>query len=93
MGDQNALAGIVQLEVWKEADKDRGRLLEFTRSEEMLLHYLKGKEGLTLSKIQRDMGFQRKELVSLMTKLVLFGVVDMHYLGTQSCFRLNEKPV
>ena len=92
VGDQNALAGIVQLQVWKEADRDRGRLLEFTRSEEMLLQYLGGKKGVSLSKIQRDMGYQRKELVSVMTKLVLFKVVEMEYIDTDSCFRLSESP-
>ncbi len=92
VADQNALAGIVQLEVWKETGMERGKLLEFTRSEELLLRYLKGKEGISLSKIQRDMGYQRKELVSLMTKLVLFNVVEMEYLDTNSCFRLSESP-
>lgn len=92
VGDQNALAGIVHLQVWKETDRERGKLLEFTRSEEMLLHYLEGKEGVSLSKIQRDMGYQRKELVTLMTKLVLFNVVEMQYIDTDSCFRLSETP-
>ncbi len=92
VADQNALAGIVQLQIWKEADRERGRLLEFTRSEEILLRYLEGKEGVSLSKIQRDMGFQRKELVTLMTKLVLFSVVEMHYIDANSCFRLSESP-
>jgi len=92
VGDQNALAGIVQLQVWKEANKDRGKLLEFTRKETLLLRYLKGKEGVSLSRIQRDLGFQRKELVSLMTKLVLFRVVEMEYIDTNSCFRLSESP-
>lgn len=92
VADQNALASIVQLQVWKESSKERGKLLEFTRSEELLLGYLKGKEGVRLSKIQRDLGFQRKELVNLMTKLVLFRVVEMDYIDTDSCFRLSESP-
>jgi len=92
VGDQNALAGIVHLQVWKEADRERGRLLKFTRSEEILLRYLEGKEGVSLSKIQRDMGFQRKELITLMTKLVVFNVVEMQYIDTDSCFRLSESP-
>jgi hypothetical protein len=92
VADQNALAGIVQLQVWKESNKERGKLLEFTRSEELLLGYLKGKEGVSLSKIQRDLGYQRKELVSIMTKLVLFRVVEMEYIDTNSCFRLSENP-
>jgi predicted HTH transcriptional regulator len=92
VGDQNALAGIVQLQIWKEADRERGKLLEFTRSEEMLLSYLEGKEGVSLSKIQRDMGYQRKELVNLLTKLVQFNVVEMQYSETSSSFRLSENP-
>jgi predicted HTH transcriptional regulator len=92
VGDQNALAGIVQLKIWKEAERERGRLLEFTRTEEILLRYLEGKAGVSLSKIQRDIGFQRKELVTLMTKLVLFNVVEMHYIDANSCFRLSESP-
>jgi predicted HTH transcriptional regulator len=92
VADQNALAGIVQLQLWKESNKERGKLLEFTRSEELLLRYLKGKEGVSLSKIQRDLGYQRKELVSIMTKLVLFRVVEMEYIDTNSCFRLSENP-
>jgi len=92
VGDQNTLAGIVQLQVWKEADKERGKLLEYTRKEEMLLRYLEGKDAVSLSRIQRDMGYQRKELVSLMTNLVLFNVVEMSYIDTNSCFRLVESP-
>jgi hypothetical protein len=38
------------------------------------------------------MGFQRRELVTLMTKLVLFNVVEMQYIDTNSCFRLRESP-
>jgi hypothetical protein len=38
------------------------------------------------------MGYQRKELVTLMTKLVLFNVVEMHYIGTTCSFRLSETP-
>jgi hypothetical protein len=92
VGDQNALAGIVHLQVWKEADRKRGKLLEFTRSEELLLRYLEGQKEASLSRIQRDMGYQRKELVDLMTKLVLFNVVEMHYSNGKSSFRLTEAP-
>ena len=57
-----------------------------------LLSYLEGKEGVSLSKIQRDMGYQRKELVNLLTKLVQFNVVEMQYSETSSSFRLSENP-
>jgi len=90
--DENFLAGIIQLEVWKEEQKKRGRLLEFTRHEEFLLHYLRKSPGSTLSGIQRDTGFRRKELVNLLTKLVLFDVVEMENSEGTSHFLLKEDP-
>lgn len=92
VADENILAGTVQLEVWKEEHKERGRLLEFTRKEELLLHYLESVPGATLGKIQRHTGFRRKELVTLMTKLVLFDVVEMQFNEGANLFLLRETP-
>jgi hypothetical protein len=92
VADENILAGIVQLEVWKEEHKARGKLLEFTRNEEFLLQYLERSHGAALGKIQRDTGFRRKELVQLMTKLVLFDVVKMQFAEGQTRFVLSEHP-
>ena len=90
--DENILASIIQLEVWKEEHKERGRLLEFTRSEEFLLLYLEKARGVPLAKIQRDTGFRRKELVTLITKLVLFDVVEMQFREGTNLFLLKETP-
>jgi len=92
VGDQNALAGVIQLQVWKDEKKALGRLLEFTRKEEILLRYLEEKPGVSLSKIQRDTGYQRKELVELMTKLVRFDVVEMKFEEGMNRFSLRESP-
>ena len=90
--DENILASVVQLEVWKEEHKPRGKLLEFTHSEEFLLKYLEKVPGSGLRKIQQDTGFKRKELVSLLTKLVLFDVVEMQFLEGRNRYMLREKP-
>jgi predicted HTH transcriptional regulator len=92
VNDQNILAGVVQLQVWKEEKRRLGKLLEYTRREEILLKTLNRNQGITLSKIQRDTGFPRKELVSLLTKLVLFDVVNMQFKEGQTRFCLKEKP-
>jgi hypothetical protein len=92
VADQNILANIIQLKVWEERDEPRGKLIEFTRHEEILLKYLEDSPGLTLSRIQKDTGFRRKELVTLITKLVLFDVVEMELIQSKSSFRLKEKP-
>ena len=92
VADENILANIIQLEVWKEEHKKLGKLLEFTRSEEFLLGYLDQAGGATLSKIQRDTGFRRKELIPLLTKLVRFDVVGMKFSEGANLFLLKENP-
>ena len=92
VADENILANIIQLEVWKEEHKELGKLLEFTRSEEFLLRYLEKANGATLTKIQRDTGFRRKELVPLLTKLVRFDVVEMQFREGANLFLLRESP-
>lgn len=92
IADENILANIIQLEVWKEEHKALGKLLEFTRSEEFLLRYLEKAHGATLTKIQRDTGFRRKELVPLLTKLVRFDVVEMRFREGANLFLLRESP-
>lgn len=92
VADQNILASIIQLQVWKEEKKVRGRLLKFTRKEEILLGYLEKNPNAALSKIQRDTGYNRKDLVTLITKLVLFDVVEMQFNEGKNLFRLREAP-
>lgn len=97
VGDENILAGIVQLRIWTgdeedEKDNTEEQILEFTRKEQILLSTLELSPGASLSKLKRDTGFKRNELVSLMTKLVRFDVVEMEVKEGMSGFRLRERP-
>lgn len=92
VADENILASVIQLEVWKEEHKKRGKLLEFTRNEEFLLRYLDREPGSTLTKIQADTGFRRRELVALLTKLVRFDVVEMQFMEGETQFLLRDTP-
>ncbi|MEN8157235.1 MAG: ATP-binding protein [Bacteroidota bacterium] len=92
VGDENSLANIIQLQIWKEEHKAMGRLLEFTRKEQILLNTIERNPGTSLSQLQKDTGFRRDELVPLMTKLVRFDVVEMTYSGGAGGFSLRERP-
>jgi hypothetical protein len=92
VADENILANIIQLELWKDERTERGKLLEYTRNEEFLLNYLARTRGATLSGIQRDTGFRRRELIALLTKLVRFDVVDMQFKEGNTQFLLRESP-
>jgi hypothetical protein len=97
VADENILANVVQLRIWtgqQEAGEEDAKehLLEYTRKEKILLSALERAPGASLAKLGRDTGFKRKELVSLMTKLVRFDVVEMVINEGYSGFRLRESP-
>ncbi len=97
VADESILAGIVQLRIWtgeqeNAYDDTEDHLLEFTRKEQILLSTLELSPGASLSKLKRDTGFNRNELVSLMTKLVRFDVVEMEVKEGMNGFRLRERP-
>jgi hypothetical protein len=92
VADENILAHIVQLRIWEEEHRVRGRLLEFTRNEQIMLATLENRPGISLSEMKKDTGFKRNDLVSLITKLILFDVVEMTHSGGNTGFSLKEKP-
>ncbi len=92
VADQNIQASIIRLQVWKEENKRRGRLLRFTRREEILLSYLENSPGNPLKDIQQDTGYRRKELITILTRLVRFDVVGMYFNDGEDRFMLKERP-
>lgn len=97
VADESMIAGIVQLRIWtEEGDSETvdpgDHLLEFTRKEQILLSILENNPGASLSKLQKDSGFKRKELINLLTKLVRFDVVQMEINDGVSGFSLTESP-
>ena len=97
VADESMLADIVQLRIWtgqqnKEDGKGEGQLLEYTRKEQILLSTLESAPGSTLKSLRSDTGFNRNELVNLMTKLVQFDVVELKVIDGVSGFSLRERP-
>lgn len=90
--DENILASVIQLKVWKEEKKSRGKLLEFTPREQLLLDTLAGRQRASLQELKQDTGFPRPRLVALITKLVRFDVIKMTQDRSNTLFELNERP-
>jgi len=90
--DENFLASVVQFKVWKAGKESRGKLLEYSRNEKLLLIYLEDHRDSTLGMIQKGCGFKRQELVELLSRLVVFNVVKIEVVEGQSVFNLVEDP-
>jgi predicted HTH transcriptional regulator len=92
VADENMLASIIHLNLWKAEHQDQGSLLEFSRKEQLLLELLKKEDAASLKTIQRNSGFPRKELISLLGKLASFDVVQISYEAGEARFGFKENP-
>jgi len=90
--DENILASVVQLRVWKEEHRSEGEILEFTREHRILLQTPGLTGGASLAQLQKDSGMQRQKLVSLLTALVRFDVMEIRIREGESIFGLKERP-
>lgn len=91
--DENILASVIQLRVWKEEQKGKGKTLEYTREHKILLHILGASPGgISLNGLRRDTGMQRNDLVSLLTSLVVFDVLEIRVREGESVFCLKDQP-
>jgi predicted HTH transcriptional regulator len=74
-GDQNLLANKVMLKVWQKEKRKKGILVEYSKTEEMLLDYLESNKQITLSKFCRICKIQRRQAERILSDLIALDVI------------------
>ena len=88
--DENHLANIVMLEVWKNKNMDRNILLHFSEKESFLLNYLNVVESITIQDFCRIAGIKRKAAVAILSKLISFGLIRYKYSEGEFYYSVSE---
>ncbi|MEZ5072927.1 MAG: ATP-binding protein [Bacteroidales bacterium] len=92
VGDENFLAHIVQLNLWKEEQRSEGQSLVFDRSQEILLDFLRRLGPGSLETLVRETGMKRKALIHDLTVLVRFDVLELYHREGEVLFKLRDTP-
>ena len=85
IADENIVASPVHLAIWREAQLERATVMTYTDAVRQLMNTLQT-ERLTLNQVVRRSGLQRYKVISLLARLVRFGVVHWEFSDRQFLF-------
>ncbi len=84
--DENIVASPVHLALWREAQKPRGSMMTYDDEVHRLLSSIEGRKPL--SQVVRLSRLPRPKVITLLARLVHFGVVRCEYCDQQFLFSL-----
>ena len=85
IADENIVASPVHLALWREAQLERTTMMTYSDDVRRLIATLQT-ERLTLNQVVRRSGLQRYKVISLLARLVRFGVVHWEFRDRQFLF-------
>ena len=88
IADENIVASPVHLALWREAQLERTTMMTYSDDVRRLIATLQT-ERLTLNQVVRRSGLQRYKVISLLARLVRFGVVHWEFRDRQFLFLME----
>ena len=90
IADENIVASPVHLAIWREQQSERGSMMTYTEGVRRLLQAMTTAESqqFTLNQVVRRSRLPRPKVVTLLARLVRFGVVSWQYRDQQFFFSL-----
>lgn len=86
IADENIVASPVHLALWREMQKPQGIMMTYDDSSRQLLGVMQNQ--LTLNQIVRISRLPRHKIITLLARLIRFGVVRCEYANQQFLFSL-----
>ena len=84
IADENIVASPVLLAVWRDAQKPHGTMMTYTDTVRKLLDAMIGSQ--TLNQLVRRSGIPRPKVITLLARLIRFGVAQWEYKDQQFLF-------
>jgi hypothetical protein len=88
IADENIVASPIHLAIWREAQRPQGTMMTYTDTVKQLLGTIQS-ERLTLNQVVHRSGIKRYKVISLLARLVRFGIVRMEYCDQQFLFYMT----
>lgn len=87
IADENIVASPVHLAIWREAQTERGTMMTYTDTIRQLLDAMQDRQ--TLNQIVRRSRLPRPKVITLLARLIRFGVAQWQYANQQFLFSLT----
>ncbi len=89
IADENIVASPVHLAIWRDAQNTKGTTMAYTDAVRCILDILRN-QPLTLNQIVRRSSLPRPKVITLLARLVRFGIVGCTHSDQQFLFSLHE---
>lgn len=89
--DQNHLANIIQINVWKNHSRPQGVLLKYTPDESLLMKYLTEKEIISLKIFMKIAKIHRRKAIDIISKLASFGLIKIIFQEGKFFYSLKDE--
>lgn len=91
IADENIVASPVHLAIWREQQSERGSMMTYTEGVRRLLQAMTTAEPqqFTLNQVVRRSRLPRPKVITLLARLIRFGVVCWQYRDQQFFFSLS----
>lgn len=90
VGDENYLAGKIQVNVWKKNNSPVGIHFTYSEHEKFLIDYLLNNPSITISKFIRQAHVSRNKAEEVLTNFVLMDIIKMTFEKDVTVFSLNK---
>ena len=89
IADENIVASPVHLAIWRDSQNARGTMMTYTDTVRHLLDTMHT-NLLTLNQIVRLSRIPRKKVITILARLVRFGIAEFRYTDQQFMFSLRK---
>ena len=91
IGDENVLANIVMLQVWKKQKSSKGVKIKYSQAEKFILSFLNENKNISLNRFYRQAGISRYRAVNIIADLVLVGLIDYDFQDNKIFYKLKNE--
>ncbi|MCF6242234.1 MAG: ATP-binding protein [Bacteroidales bacterium] len=90
--DENVLANVVMLNVWKKQKSTKGVKINYSKAEKFLLSYVNQNKNISLNQFYKQAGISRYRAINILSDLIVVGIIDYDFQGNRILYKLkNEK--
>lgn len=88
--DQTLLVNSTLLKVWKAKKSNKGVKIKYSKTEQVLLSFLKENEFITLTKFSKIARIPRFKAESVLVDFVILEIIDIVFTDKQVFYKLSE---
>lgn len=87
--DENVLANVVMLQVWKKQKSAKGVKIKYSNAEKFLLSFLNQNQNIGLNQFYKQAGISRYRAIHIIADLVVVGLIDYDFRDNKILYKLK----